>query len=114
HAAPFAIAIGRSAVVKQKQSIAIGSLVTADGKRSGYIGNWAGKRSGGTPVPAIVQGDGSYVIGNGNHVYGDNTFVLGNKVDIGSGSSGINNAVALGSQSDVAVAGGVALGSESV
>ncbi|WP_207502266.1 YadA family autotransporter adhesin, partial [Campylobacter geochelonis] len=113
-----AIAIGMNALAgvdtSAKNAIAIGTGAQATAENSISIGTGnkvSGANSGAFGDPNTVSGTGSYAFGNNNKIEANNAFVLGNDASIAAKNDG---AVALGNKTNVTVADGVALGSNSV
>ena len=120
------IAIGAGAHAVQSSSLAIGTGTVVSGANSGAIGD-----------PNYVGSGGSYVLGNDNIVgpTSNNVFIVGNNVKIGAtgvtattvtdangdttitynyaGQQNVSEAVAIGNNTGVTKAGGVALGAGS-
>ncbi|TNH09734.1 hypothetical protein FHQ26_06680, partial [Testudinibacter sp. TR-2022] len=107
------IVIGKGGYAAGKNAISIGTGNTVRGQNSGAIGD-----------PSIINGDNSYSVGNNNTIGtgSNNAFVLGNNVHIGASravdgsvtnGTPVQHAVALGSNTQVTVDNGVALGAGS-
>ena len=85
----FTLGIGHYTNVNAKKGLAIGSFNTLSNKatESGVFGQ-------GEYNKTAIDANGSYSIGNYNHISGNNTFVMGNNV-----TTALENAVILGNDS---------------
>ncbi|WP_143432851.1 hypothetical protein, partial [Histophilus somni] len=107
------IAIGYNTSATNRKSLVLGSDSTVDGEESVAIGSTntvSSKYSGVLGKRNTVSGEHAYVLGAYNEIKGENTYVLGsnitttkditNAVILGNRSTGVSNAVSVGSKDE--------------